>query len=143
MDDIRKLLAAIKNGRAIPVSMGSFPFDDDEKDKVVVGTIPHELLKRYRKHWKQKEQFDEEMEIFAKQLQLEAQRKIDEKFGERVENLQDERDTLWAEISDAVNIPREENLSIDITNGVITARKKEIAMVKEFRSRKGDESPLQ
>lgn len=126
----KKLLKAIKSGQAKMMSM-PMPeslmelLEDDDEDRIDIGKVSPELLKRYRQMNREWEMLHKEVELFAKQLELEAQKKVDDLFHERLEAMNDSKSEIWNEISDVMGVPREKNLSIDIRNGTISADKDE------------------
>lgn len=133
MDDImRKFLKAMKNGQGVAIPMPEgFNLDDllpELSEKQQIGKVPAELLKRYRKMNRKREELDEEIDILTKQISLEGQRRIDETFGEQLETLSEEKDAIWDEIADLLNVPRSNDgrLSIDIRDGTVSAKKSTI-----------------
>lgn len=115
MSDIRDFFKAFIEGRLESI------FDDDDA-YVPVGEIPKELLQAFRRHIKDKEMLDKEVELFLGQEKLRVERLVSEKFDDRIEAMKEERQALWDKISDAIGVPREENLSLNRETGVVSKK---------------------
>lgn len=98
-------------------------FDEEELQKVEVGRITQELLKRYKTWHKSKEQLENEMELRAKQLSFECQQRMEEEFGDREDQVITVKDELWNEIADYLHVAREDKLSINIRSGMVSTHK--------------------
>jgi hypothetical protein len=136
MDNLMKMLMeALKNGGAVgPISLG-----DLEVSKMTpIGKCDPVVLKRFKKNQRDSEMLRKEMEIFIEQGKLELEAKIEEKFGERKEQIQDDRARIWDEVSDSHGISRETNMKIDGETGVVSAEIPNLAVVKEMKGTKED-----
>jgi hypothetical protein len=143
-DDLKKLLLkALKDGNMIEGGTLEFPFPeflfgDDEEQKTPIGIVSQELQKKFKKLAKEADTLQEELQLFVKQLELEAEKKIELKFGDIREELDERRKLMWNEIKDELGIPRDTSVSIDIRTGMISGvlNKPNLSIVKDFKSPK-------
>lgn len=140
MDDFKKLLEAMKNGKAkafeLPEELAAMLGGGDEKREI--GKVPIELLKRFRVWSKAQDLLDEEVELFTKQAELEAEKKAEELYGERRDELMDEKEAVWNAISDHLGVSRDLKLSINVRNGMISSHDK-----NSIHGDDDDDTPIQ
>lgn len=110
-------------------------FDEDTLQKVEVGRVPQEILRRYRAWNKGKEQLENEMEARASQFANECRQRMEDEFGDREEQVIELKDEIWNEIADYLHVAREDKLSINIRTGMVSTHKDKLR-------REGD-APLQ
>jgi hypothetical protein len=73
--------------------------EEKEQDEAVyVGELPVELKEKFKQLNKQKERFNEDLELRKRQLALELERKLEEEFDERNEKLTAKHYELWDEV---------------------------------------------
>lgn len=142
MDDFKKFLEAMKNGKAkgvaieLPEELAAMLGGGDEKREI--GKVPTELLKRFRAWNKAQGQLDDELELFTKQAELEAEKKAEEIYGERRDELMDEKEAVWDAISKYLGVSRDVKLSINARNGMISSHDK-----NAIHGHDDDDTPIQ
>ncbi len=78
--------------------------EKEQEEAIYVGELPVELKEKFKQMNKEKDRFNEDLELRKRQMALELERKLEEEFEERNEKINEKHYQLWDEVYRALLI---------------------------------------
>lgn len=137
-----KIMSDVKNGSFDALKV----IDDEEEDEgIPIGRVSSDLMKRYNKLTRQRENLDDEIALRKQFHLIEIKRKMAEEFDDKNEALRKAHNEIWAEITKVVGADDNDNLSIRPSDGTVMRHGSIVPpdlRVVDFKKNEEEEKPV-